>query len=128
MVLTDPHISPRQSFWLLLVSDVCLRSPTAECALGVHFLGWRWVLVGFLWLPLGLRQFSLYTVSSMLYVSTHAFLQLPYNLEPLVIPNQQARPQSDQRCSWYRCLKIEGWFLVGCESVHHVMIDVKVVA
>ncbi len=34
------------------------------------------------------------------YVPPHAFLQLRYNSESPVTPNLQARPQSDQRCSW----------------------------
>lgn len=104
-----------QSFWQLLVLEVYHIWITAEYALGENSPDWRWALGGVLLLPLGLKWFSLCTVSSMWYGPPHAFLQLSYNLEPLVISNPQA-PQSDQCCSWYCRLKMTGLFLVGCAS------------
>lgn len=95
---------------------------------GVPHMNNRWICPGrkFSWLALsawrcsviasGFEMVSLCTVSSMLYGPPHAFLQLSYNLEPLVISNPQARPQSDQCCSWYCRLKMTGLFLVGCAS------------
>lgn len=107
---------------------------------GVPQVSKRWMRPRstFFWLALGSCRyfliaswfepiFPIYRLS-ILYVLLYAFLQLLCNLQLLVILNPQARPKSDQYCSWYCCLKIVNLFLVGCvssESVHYVIIDVS---